>query len=273
MIASVVRLIGPLLCAAWAVMLASPASADNVEDPSAYRALVSDALDEFEAGNYAEARSLFARAHSLHPSARTLRGLGLSSFELREYRSAVEYLERALESDVHPLDPPLREVTEQVVARARGFIGRFTVHVEPAYAQLRIDGMNAEAGALELEVGSHVLDVEAPGHRPERRMLRVLGGEDEQVLVVLTPLARTIAGLGRGPAAPQPLSTGHDQSADRSGPPLYRSGWLWVGIGMVAVAVGVVLGVAGHRARGSVGEPTRTANTPAGGVLSALGDH
>ncbi|MEY4512912.1 MAG: hypothetical protein RLZZ450_5034 [Pseudomonadota bacterium] len=55
---------------------------DRLEVPG-YRETIAEALIEYEAHNYLEARTLFERAHKLYPNARTLRGLAVVAFELR----------------------------------------------------------------------------------------------------------------------------------------------------------------------------------------------
>lgn len=52
------------------------------KEPAGYRDAIDTALQEMGLGNYEEAREQFARAHALSPNARTLRGLGISEFEL-----------------------------------------------------------------------------------------------------------------------------------------------------------------------------------------------
>lgn len=270
MIASVVRVFGPLLCVAGAVLLASTASAGNAGEPPEYRGVIGEALAEFEAGHFAEARALFAQAHRAYPSARTLRGLGLSSFELREYRAAIDYLQAAIDSDVNPLDPALRTATEEVIVRARGFIGRYTLTIAPAHAELRLDGISiARPSALSLELGPHVLDASAPGYAAERVPLHVLGGENTHVAITLTPIGRPVV---ETTAMTSPADTSTPLTTrDRETPaPLYRNGWLWVGIGMVAVAVSVAVGVTARWSKPIVGGVTETDNTPPGGVLSTL---
>ena len=49
-----------------------------------YEAMITDGLAEFQAQRYAEARALFERAHALSPNARTLRGIGMVAFEMRD---------------------------------------------------------------------------------------------------------------------------------------------------------------------------------------------
>src|SRR5262245_36987 len=93
-------------------------------DPAGYRQIVDEAVSEFEAHHYEESRSLFRRAHVLHPNARTHRGLGLAEFELRNYGECIRHFEAALRSTVKPLTPDLRDDTERMLTRANGFVAR-----------------------------------------------------------------------------------------------------------------------------------------------------
>jgi len=61
-----------------------------------------DAVAEYEAGHYQEARALFRQAHEKSPTARTLRGIGMASFELRDYVEAT----RALTASLRDVRPP-----------------------------------------------------------------------------------------------------------------------------------------------------------------------
>src|SRR5437868_2687260 len=88
------------------VALAAPAAAPVVKEPAEspqYRALLEEAVGEYDARRYEEARALFRRAHDLSPNARTLRGIGMASFELREYVEALRSLEGSLADKRRPL--------------------------------------------------------------------------------------------------------------------------------------------------------------------------
>ena len=80
-----------------------------VDGPPEYRALVTHALEEFDAQNYAEARSLFLRAHTIYPSARTLRALGMVEFELKNYVDSITRLEEALSERTRALTGQTRK--------------------------------------------------------------------------------------------------------------------------------------------------------------------
>ena len=92
---------------------ASPPPAAGAE----YERLVDDAVAEFRRRNFAEARSLFARANALNPNARTLRGLGMTELELGNFIDSSELLRSALDSKVRPLEGTLRSETECINLR------------------------------------------------------------------------------------------------------------------------------------------------------------
>jgi len=199
---------GPLTC--WVsclslvLLLALGAAAQApTAAPAAYGALIDQAFLEYEARNFPEARALFSRAHAIYPNARVLRSLGMVEFELRHYADSAALLEQALASTVLPLTAPLRDETQALLARARGFVVRLRLNLEPRTTNVLVDGASAQLDTqseLLLEVGDHTLEFRAPGYVPERRLLKVKGGDEAAVRVVLTPEASAPV----GPAAATP---------------------------------------------------------------------
>lgn len=233
-----------VLCAAL-VALASPRTSARAEppmeaaeiasdEPSGYRTLINDAVREYNLRHFDEARGLFTRAHALFPNARTLRGLGATSFELRDYVESVRMLEAALASTVRPLDVPLRERTARLLARARGFVGTVALDVVPSATVTVLDGVPMpETRQLLLAVGDHVLEFRAPGYLSELRKLRIDGGESERIEVHLS----------RPPEAspPAPLAPQQPPHTERH---LYKSGWLWAAVGTAVAAAAIGAGLA-----------------------------
>lgn len=152
-------------------------SAGDARAQDAYRTAIDQALGEYELGNFAEARAQFLRAHELSPSARSLRGLGMAEFELRNYGAAIEHLEAALSCAERPLEESLREQTTDLLARAHGYVAQLTLRVSPEHARLSVDGVQEAARRLVLEVGDHALELRAPGYLTHKRLLKVTGGE------------------------------------------------------------------------------------------------
>lgn len=194
------------LAAVLALWLAVPAIAaaqvaDAPADDDAYRAVVDEAVREFSAGRWEEARALFARAHERLPNARTLRGLGMAAFEMRMYVQAIRELEAALGDPRKPLDGELAAQVRELVTKARAFVGRVKPVVEPAEAKLLIDGrdpvLDADGSVL-LDAGMHVLSATLDGYKSSNMRLRVEGGSDQIVRVPLEPLLSTTPAVPAG---------------------------------------------------------------------------
>jgi hypothetical protein len=163
------------------------------EDP-AYRRLIDEALAEFDAGHFDEALTLFEQAYALRPSARVLRGVAKTLFELRAYLRSVATINAALGSDVDPLPESLRVELVELRARALRFVGRVVLTVQPRDARVVIDGRPREDASSDivLEAGRHRVDVEAAGHHPAQRTFDVTGGESVSLDIALTPARSTV---------------------------------------------------------------------------------
>jgi hypothetical protein len=230
-----------------------PATTVSTEPPG-YREAVDAAIAEYEGGNFAESRALFARAHALFPNARSLRGLGMADFELRNYASSIDYLQQALASPVKALEGELRAETEQLLARARGFVGRFRLSLQPPDAVVILDGSIVASGAsaqLVLVVGDHTLEVSAVSRVSERRALRVTGGEDATLEFNLPEQAAITPQAVPGP-----------EPRTQSSSSVLASPWLWAAVGVVVVGAAVGIGFAAS----SGGTHTAAIDTGSSGV-------
>lgn len=219
----------------WAQSSAVPL----VDEPPGYRALIDSAIAEYDAGHYAEARALFEEAHMRHPNARTLRGLGMSEFELRRYASSVHYLRRALVAPTRPLDDRLRADTQRLLERAHLFVGRIELTLEPRDTAVALDGqpLEAERGApLVLDVGQHRVTFTAPGYEPQERTITIKGREHERWdVVMVAPAPLQDAPTSSQQAAPLAAIQRDDVAMDAR-----TRRWLW-GSGAVAVVAAAVV--------------------------------
>ena len=114
-----------LLLVYIAVWVASPQGARA--QSADYNALVREAVAEYNAGNWGEARLLFGKAHDLQPNARTWRGMGLTDYESKRYLEAVGELEAALASDVKSLTDAQRVQVETALERSKRFVATYTL--------------------------------------------------------------------------------------------------------------------------------------------------
>lgn len=216
-----------------AAALALPAAAQEPADPEGYRVLIEEALAERSLGHYPESRALFAKAHSLLPSARTLRGLGLTDYDLRNYPEAVRNLSAALASDVKPLEGELRVEVEDVLAHARNFVGSYTLSLEPPDARLLMDDVPVELTTdrtLIVGAGDHLLQVQAAGYQSLRQHLVVRGGEHENLSLVLVSLAAERAPRG--------------EPSER---PWYKRAWIWTTVAVVATGAATAAALVARR--------------------------
>lgn len=195
---------------AWTVALACVGGTGAIvqaqqpqQEPAQYRTWIARAVSEYEAGRWAEARANFRRAHTAFPNARTLRGIGMTSFELGEYVEAIRNLGAALEETQRPLTPEQRREVSELLERARTYTGRYRVRVEPSSVRgtVTVDGQPATLepnGTLILDIGRREIVARAEGHESASRVLQVRGGEDEQIILALraTTASSTAATAG-----------------------------------------------------------------------------
>lgn len=217
-----------------------------------FKQAVADALDEYNRGHWDEAESLFMRAHELKPSARTLRGLGLTAYEARHYTDALRYLRESLSDERQPLDEHQRAVVQTTIARARLFVAHLRVETQPADAEVRINGALVKPGStgeIVADVGRLDIAIKANGYEVWTRRLRMSGGQRECLRVELVALKTTqptqpplrpaaVAPLpaeaaGAAPTASDAKATAPADAEQTSS----LSTWKWVAAGGAAAAL------------------------------------
>ncbi len=224
------------------LLLPAAAAAQAPSGPGAtrdYDALISEAVREFDAAHWTEARAIFLRAHELRPNARTLRALGFVEFELRNYARADEYLRQALANTNNALTAEQRRAVTDVLARIEGFLGHYRIESTPDAVKVIVDGAAAsyaEDGTLVLEAGARALTFSAPSYAPHERRVDVRGGERGTLRVDLAPEE----GRARGPATPGAIRD-EDGDEESDGTTQRILGWIGVGAGVVGLGAGVVL--------------------------------
>jgi hypothetical protein len=184
-------------------------SGTDPAEPPEYAALIDGALAEFQASRWAQARALFERAHASFPNARTLRGIGMASYEMADYPAAIVALEAALGSAVRPLTDEQRTQVTTLLERARALVGWFTVPAAAADVRLSVDDVStrpqgdwpSSPARLALSVGTHEIVLRDRDGRTARTRITVRGGEDT-TLDIVPPGAGTEGGSNEGDPAP-----------------------------------------------------------------------
>ncbi len=210
-----------------------------------YEVALTEALSAHARGDYGPARVFMERAHALDPSARTLRGLGIISFAQGRHLEAIGYFDAALKSPVKALPAELRAGVEELRSHCWGQLGRFRIQIDPAQAELLIDGEKPAFHAPDVIVltpGQHLLAVDAADRARFAMPLQVAPGDDRMLQIVLAaPAAPRVVERWLQPAVPEP-----ERSA---GTLLRRRRLLWSGGGLLVGAGAVLYGTAFSRLR------------------------
>jgi tetratricopeptide (TPR) repeat protein len=218
-------------------LLTSVAWAEPTSSNASYEETIRHAVEEYSLGHWTEARFFFARAHALNPNARTLRGLGLTCYESRNYVEAISYFKQALENTEQPLTDKMRADIAQLTAQAEQFVTRVIVTLSPVTADFEVDHVARELGAdgvVLLDPGEHQLSASAEGHKPDLRSVNAEGGE-LRIELRLQPTAASEPAVVKAPK----------QAVTPAPPPASGSGdlapWIVIGAGGAALIAGAVL--------------------------------
>jgi hypothetical protein len=149
-------------------------------------------------GNYGGALAEFEEAYRLKPGAGSLQNVALSQKGLFRYSESAATLEQLLARHGSELSDGERRAVEEALAELRGLVASVRVRVTPAGARVVLDGRQLSEKELEaplvLNVGEHTLSADAVGYAPERRVVRLAGGQRE---VPLDLALRCTAGFVR----------------------------------------------------------------------------
>jgi hypothetical protein len=253
-----------LVCSSWLVlgMIAlghATARADATPAPttasstSAYDRFIEEALQAYDAGRFAEARSTFRRAHELQPTARTLRTIGMCSFNLGDYADAAWNLERARTETRKPLTDEQQKHASDLIAKANQHIGRFRLRLEPQTATLVVDGQSPlllDQTELLLEAGHHDIEARASGYQAAHTALNVEGGDRTTLVLSLSrdAAASAVARVGSNPSTPMTASAVNTSAQPSTGSRTSLQstlGYVTLGVGVAGlIGFGITSGLA-----------------------------
>ncbi len=213
------------------------------DEGQAYRALIDQAVTEYRMGNWPEARSLFERAHQMEPSARTLRGMGLSAFEERNYAIAIQLLKEAVKDTRKPLTENQRKHANEVIDRALGYIAQYELDLAPSDANVLVDARAPVMveNTLLLDPGPHELVVSLPGHREERVSVRA---QPNERLVLRIELVRQSEQAAETKVATARAKKPEEKAAPHAARRERRcrlAGWTVAGVGAAALVGSLAL--------------------------------
>lgn len=194
---------------------------------------LAEAFDAMGAGDLSGAHERCARLHAVQPGGDSLHCLGAVALARRDYPEAIRLLRRALSDVTRPMTETARGDAEDRLTRAERAVALLRIDASPKPAVVLVDGapVALRDDALVLVPGTHRITLRAPHHLPVEQRVTVAAGDRTSLHFALppapvdAPLTQPVASSGRTP--------------------IYKSAWLWGGVGtfVAAAAVGLALGL------------------------------
>ena len=231
-------LVGCFLCA-LATLSPRPARADDPPDATALSAKAGVLYDEgralLKASKWEDARASLLAAWSLHKHWQIAASLATCELELGLAREAAEHARFYLRNTL----PDRRERAEALLKTASAKIATLTVKVEPAGAEVLIDGATVGraplADALFVEPGRRHVVARSPGMPDATETLDLFAGSTRSVSLEL----KRPGDVGGGAASP-PVGDGSSAPSASSSAP--SAGWMAVTGGLAVVGLGFGIG-------------------------------
>jgi tetratricopeptide (TPR) repeat protein len=247
-----------------------PAAGDTSAKQEAARRF-ERAIKLYEDADYTLALAEFERVYELVPDYRVLYNIGQVSMQLGRYARAFRTLKEYVARGRNELPPDRAAAVQADLTQLAGKIGRLSVKVEQAGAQVSIDGVamgrSPLAEPLVVDAGEHRVQIELSGYVAQSQVFTLAGGDQRDASFALelaqpaTPVAAPIEvrpdASRVAPPPPQPSASSH------------RGTWLGVGWASTGVlAIGAI--VSGARGASAAGELRDLRDTTGGATRTQL---
>lgn len=158
-------------CAAWSVFAGDKEEAKQLFDAG---------LKLMHLDDFAGASANFERSVALYPTQNSLFNLANCYKALQRYGDALAVIERLKRDFAGKLKPEIKEAAERQQQDIQSLVARLTLRTVPADATIKIDGKDfgqgPTLGPLLLGPGEHEIEATRPGHRSERRSVKLVSG-------------------------------------------------------------------------------------------------
>ena len=175
------------------------AASDSAKQEAARR--FEHAIKLYEEGDYTLALAEFERVYQLVPDYRVLYNISQVSIQLGRYARAFRTLKDYLNRGAAELTPERAAAVQADLTQLAGKVARVTVQVEPAGAQVKVDGVAVGRSPLPeplvVDVGERQIQVELPGYVAQSQTLTLAGGDRRDAAFTLQQAPTVVA-----PAAP-----------------------------------------------------------------------
>ena len=209
-----------------------------------YEQVVRQALAEYDAQHYSQARALFEQAHLLAPSARTLRGLGVTAFALNRFTQARTELQAALIDARSPLTSEQQNEVNAALAWMQANLGTLQLRLTPGNAFATVDELPVPVGLCLFEPGAHTLRVSAPNFVSHAEDIVIERAKVLELNVELAPSPQAAAATSVAVApssSPAPAVAGATEVDRPESSSVFRSWWFWTITGVVIGAAAVTV--------------------------------
>lgn len=142
----------------------------------------------FEDGDYAGALAKFRYAYALSKEPRLLWNMATCEKEQHHYANATQFIDQYLRDGATVITAARRAEVEATLDTLRSFVSPLKLTGAPPGFKLYVDGKPAKHSdelPLHLDLGSHVLRVEAAGFEPSELRVEVPGKQPVEANVVM----------------------------------------------------------------------------------------
>jgi hypothetical protein len=164
------------------------------------RELFRDGVKAAEKAQWAKAHAAFLAAWSLKQHYQIAGNLGTAEAKLGKWRDAAEHLSLYLR-EAPKEKVAERKSAEELLAQARAKVGALTVRVEPAGAEVVVDGKVVGkaplAGEVFVEPGARVIEAKLAGFEAAKKDVTAGAGAAQDVEIRLAPLQKNESGEPR----------------------------------------------------------------------------
>ncbi|HYQ45391.1 MAG TPA: PEGA domain-containing protein [Polyangiaceae bacterium] len=194
----------------------------------------------FNAGKYNDALRIYTEAWSLKQSPDIAANLAQTESELGQHRDAAEHFSFALDHLLPSSTDEQKQALAEGLAQERKEIGALHVTLEPADAELTIDGARVAvppSGDVFVEPGEHAVSVNREGYETNQQTVRISRGASQVLWIKLTQAGGSGSAVdGQPPASTDGTQPPVHEHSHRSIVPAIVGG----GLVLAGAAVGTV---------------------------------
>jgi hypothetical protein len=225
------------LAVSLSIMAAPVYGQVSAEDKAKAKELFSKGVGLYKKGKHAQALENFKQSFKLRPHWRLHLNIGLCYKELSMYTEAKAEFEAFVKGGKDKLDEASKETVSAELEELKGIIAVLEIEVANHGATVKLDGKQVGTSPLlddvEVNPGSHVIDVVMDGHKPHHEEFLLSKGEKKQFSITLEVLPQEEP----VPVGPEPEEK---KTRHKAAPAFWALGGLTVALAGGATAMGVL---------------------------------